>query len=176
MAARSLVDAAQWASTDEQARGIIAAGFQQRLVGHDDVDQVLALMPRARRRALVIEAAADARGGAESGAEAGFLRLCRRNGLPEPTCQVRRSDGDGRRRYLDAYFEQWHLHIEIDGSQHMDVRAWWADMRRQNALWIPGDRVLRFPAWAVRHRPAEVVAQVRAALLAAGYPDRGPRL
>jgi hypothetical protein len=40
-------------------------------------------------------------------------------------------------------------------------------------LWVAGDRVLRFPSWAIRHRPAEVVAQVRAALLAAGW--RPPR-
>ena len=51
----------------------------------------------------------------------------------------------------------------------MDVRQWWADMKRQNDLWVPGDRVLRFPSWAVRHRPDEVAAQVRAALLAAGW-------
>jgi very-short-patch-repair endonuclease len=70
---------------------------------------------------------------------------------------------------LDAYFEQWRLHVEVDGGQHMEVRQWWADMKRQNALWIPGDRVLLFPSWAIRHRPAEVVAQVRAALTAAGW-------
>ena len=42
-------------------------------------------------------------------------------------------------------------------------------MRRQNELWIPGDRVLRFPAWVVRERPSDVLAQVRAALIAAGW-------
>ena len=78
-------------------------------------------------------------------------------------------DASGRRRYLDLYYEQWGVHVEIDGAQHNDVRAAWADMRRQNDLWIPGDRVLRFPAFAVRHRPAEVFAQVRAALLTAGW-------
>jgi very-short-patch-repair endonuclease len=82
---------------------------------------------------------------------------------------VRRVDSSGRRRYLDAWFEEWQVHVEIDGGHHMDVRQWWADMKRQNDLWIPGDRVLRFPAWLVRERPAEVAAQVRAALLAAGW-------
>jgi very-short-patch-repair endonuclease len=59
--------------------------------------------------------------------------------------------------------------VEIDGSWHTDADAWWADMRRQNELWIAGDRVLRFPAWLVRQRPARVAAQVRAALMAAGW-------
>jgi hypothetical protein len=45
-------------------------------------------------------------------------------------------------------------------------------MKRQNDLWVAGDRVLRFPAWLVRRRPAEVAAQVRAALVAAGWPAR----
>jgi very-short-patch-repair endonuclease len=62
--------------------------------------------------------------------------------------------------------------VEIDGAQHLEVRAAWADMKRQNDLWITGVRVLRFPAWLVRTRPAEVLAQVRAALIAAGWTDR----
>ena len=54
--------------------------------------------------------------------------------------------------------------------------AYWADMRRQNAVWIAGERILRLPAWVVRNRPAEVVDQVRAALLAAGWrPQPAPR-
>jgi hypothetical protein len=55
----------------------------------------------------------------------------------------------------------------------MDVRHWAADMRRQNEVWIAGDRVLRFPASTVRARPDEVAGQVRAALTAAGWrPDQ----
>jgi very-short-patch-repair endonuclease len=168
-AARSVVDAAQWAPTDHDARSIVAAGFQQRLVGCDDVHKVLRRMPRARRRSLIVEIATDARGGSHSLPEAEFRQLCRRYRLPMPTRQLRRTDPSGRSRYLDAYFEEWRLHVEIDGSQHMDVRSWWADMRRQNELWIPGDRVLRFPSWAIRQRPAEVAEQVRAALMAAGW-------
>jgi hypothetical protein len=42
-------------------------------------------------------------------------------------------------------------------------------MRRQNGIWLGGERILRFTAFAVRHRPAEVAAQIRRALLAAGW-------
>jgi very-short-patch-repair endonuclease len=59
--------------------------------------------------------------------------------------------------------------VEIDGGQHVEVRHAWADMRRQNEIWIAGDRVLRFPAWAVRHDGETVMQQVRAALHAAGW-------
>lgn len=174
--ARSLVDAAQWAASDDEARAIIAAGFQQRLVFGDDIGRVLDRMPRARRRRLIRLTAADCAGGAHSLAELDFLGLCRRAGLPEPTRQKIRYDATGRRRYLDAYFERWGVHVEIDGAQHLEARAAWADMRRQNDLWIAGDRLLRFPAWVVRAHPDLVAEQVGAALRAAGWPglaDRG---
>jgi very-short-patch-repair endonuclease len=174
MPARSLVDAAQWAASDDQARAIVAAGFQQRLVDLGELTEVLDRMPRAHRRALTREIATDATGGAHSLPEGAFLRLCRRGGLPRPARQVRRRDATGRWRYLDVYFEAWGVHVEIDGGQHMEVRQWWQDMRRQNELWVPGDRVLRFPSWAVRHRPGEVIAQLRAALIAAGWRPRLP--
>jgi hypothetical protein len=46
-------------------------------------------------------------------------------------------------------------------------------MRRQNDIWIAGDRILRFPAWMMRARPEEVAAQLRAALIAAGWRPEG---
>jgi very-short-patch-repair endonuclease len=168
--ARAVVDAAQWASTDEQAVSIVAASFQQRLVTATGVRMTLDRMPRARRRGLVGALLVDLAGGAGSLPEAQFLRICRRAGFPRPKLQVSRRDATGRRRYLDAYFEEYAVHVEIDGGQHREVVAWWADMKRQNDLWITGDRVLRFPSWVVRARPDEVVAQVRAALRAAGWP------
>ncbi|MEV4825437.1 DUF559 domain-containing protein [Micromonospora sp. NPDC049274] len=169
-AARSLVDAAQWARTDAEARAIIAAGFQQRLVAGDDLHHVLGRLPRAHRRQLIHRTAVDVAGGSHSLAELEFLDLIRRAGLPEPSRQAVRRDAAGRRRYLDAWFEKWRVHVEIDGGQHLDPRTAWADMRRQNDLWLEGDRVLRFPAWAIRADAAEVVRQLRTALEAAGWP------
>ena len=171
MPARSLVDAAQWAASDEEARAVIAAGFQQRLVAGDDVHGVVARLPRARRRALILATATDAAGGAHSLAELDFLDLVRRAGLPEPSRQVIRRDAAGQRRYLDVWFERWRVLVEIDGGQHLDPRTAWADMRRQNDLWATGDRVLRFPAWAVRHTPADVIAQLKAALITLGWQE-----
>ncbi|WP_329102357.1 endonuclease domain-containing protein [Micromonospora sp. NBC_01699] len=75
----------------------------------------------------------------------------------------------GRVRYLDVYYEDWGVQVEIDGGQHLEIRTYWADMARQNALWTAGDRLLRFPAWLIRDRPHEAIAQVRQALLAAGW-------
>ncbi|MFC0532665.1 endonuclease domain-containing protein [Phytohabitans kaempferiae] len=161
---RSIVDAAQWARTDDAARTVVAAACQQRRVAPEELRAVLSVMPRARRRALVLETADLAAGGATALSEIDFLRLCRRHRLPAPDLQERRLDGDGRSRYLDAYWREQRVHVEVDGAHHMDAGQWEADMRRQNEIWIRGDRVLRYSAWQVRHQPDYVVAQLRAAL------------
>jgi hypothetical protein len=94
-APRAVIDAARWAALDDRARAVIAAAFQQRLVENDEIDQLLASMPRVHRRELIEAAVADARGGAHSLPEARFLRLCRDADLPRPSCQVRRVDSSG---------------------------------------------------------------------------------
>ncbi|MFG1676427.1 endonuclease domain-containing protein [Micromonospora sp. NPDC049282] len=167
--ARSLVDAAGWAGTDDEAQAIVAAGCQQRRVTPAELGAVLDRLPRARRRHLIRQTLHDVAGGAEALSEIDLVRLCRRYGLPVPDGQERRRDADGRQRYLDAYWRRWRLHVEVDGAHHMDVRQWAADLRRQNRVWIEGDRILRFTAFDVRHRPSEVVSQLRAALTAAGW-------
>lgn len=167
--ARSLVDAAQWATTDDEARVFIATGCQQRLVLPREILAVVARMPNVRRRRLIRITANDAAGGKETLSEIDLARLCRRFGLPPPQHQVRRKDASGRVRYLDAYWPRWRLHVEVDGAHHMDVRHWEADLRRQNDLWVRGDRLLRFPAFQARHRQAVVAEQIRRALIAAGW-------
>ena len=112
----------------------------------------------------------DAAGGAHSLGELGALRLIRAAGLPEPTSQHVRRDTSGRRRYLDLYWAEWGLHVEIDGAHHLDARQAWLDAERHNQLWTAGDRVLRFPVWVVRERPSRFIDDVRRALVAAGWP------
>lgn len=171
--ARALVDAAAWASSPRQAQALLAIGCQQRRVLPGEVRAVLDALPRVPRRTLIRQTLDDIAGGAGALSEIDFLRLCRRHQLPRPDLQERRTDAAGQIRYLDAYWRDWGLHVEIDGAHHMDVRHWAADMRRQNDIWTSGDRILRFPAWLVRSQPEEVAASVRAALEAAGWhPDR----
>jgi Protein of unknown function (DUF559) len=167
--ARAVVDAAAWAARDDDARAVVAAAFQQRRVTAEEIEAVARMLTRSRRRSLVLETARYAAGGAHSLSEVDLVRLCRRFHLPVPDQQVERTDTSGRRRYLDAYWAEWRVHVEIDGAFHLEVRTWWADMRRQNELWVQGDRVLRYPAWAVAHQPEEVATQIRAALRAAGW-------
>ncbi len=161
--ARSLLDAAAWARSDDRARAILAAGVQQRLVRTDHLAAMLAGQPRIPRHALIVSTLADIAGGAQALSELDFARLIRRYRLPEPDRQVLRLD-QGRRRWLDAYWDAARVVAEVDGLWHMEAPAWWADMRRGNQLTLSGHRVLRFPAFAVRDQPAEVAAQIKAAL------------
>lgn len=165
--ARSLVDAAAWAPTARGARAILAAGVQQRLVRTPDLSAVVERRPRLRRRALIRATLADAAGGADALSELDFCDLVRRFGLPEPDRQFERLDGHGR-RWLDAVWEWARLVVEIDGRWHMDARAWWADLQRDNDLTMDGYRVLRFPAFVVRDSPAAVARQIARALRQAG--------
>ena len=169
---RSLVDAAAWAATDRLACAILAAGVQQRLIRASDRIRVVEHCPRVRRRALMGATLADVAGGAEALSELDFCDLVRRFGLPEPDRQFERLDGEGR-RWLDAVWEWARLVAEIDGRWHMDARAWWADMQRDNELTIDGYRVLRFPAFVVRDTSRVVAAQIARALREAGSAEPG---
>lgn len=166
---RAVVDAASWARSNDEARTIVASACQQRRVTAEELDAVVDVLPRMPRRALVRATIADIAGGAQALSEIDFVRLCRRFRLPEPDLQERRRDAAGRLRFLDAYWRKWRLHVEVDGAHHMEVRHWEADLRRQNEVWIPGDRVLRFSSYQVRRRQTEVADQLRRALLASGW-------
>ncbi len=164
---RSLVDAAAWAATERGARAVLAAGVQQRLIRAADLSGVVDHCPRVRRRALIRATLADVAGGAEALSELDLCALVRRFGLPEPDRQVERQDGQGR-RWLDAVWEHARLVVEIDGRWHMEIRAWWGDMQRDNELTVDGYRVLRFPAFVVRDTPELVATLIARALNRAG--------
>lgn len=170
---RSLVDAAAWSGTDRTARAILAAGVQQRLITAAELSSVVERRQRVPRRALMRVTLADVTGGAEALSELDFCDLVRRYRLPEPDRQVRRVDSQGF-RWLDAVWEWARLVAEIDGRWHMDARAWWADMQRDNELTVDGYRVLRFPAFAVRDRPRDVAAQIAKVLRQARDAGRAP--
>ena len=91
-------------------------------------------------------------------------RLCAEYGLTAPTRQVVRLDKDGRRRYLDCV---WVLPdgrvvvLEVDGSFHAEVVAWWSDMKRERAVVIQGDTVLRCSSIELRLEPEDVMADLR---------------
>ncbi|WP_433302650.1 DUF559 domain-containing protein [Actinoplanes sp. CA-030573] len=172
--ARAVIDGASWATGDNEARDLITRACQQGRVTVRELREVLRHFPTLRRRQLIRTTIADVEGGATALSEINLARLCRRHRLPGPDFQQPRADATGRNRFVDAHWTSARLLVEVDGSHHMDVEHWSADMLRQNEIWIAGDRILRFPAWLVRDRPATVAAQIREALSAGQSELRPP--
>jgi very-short-patch-repair endonuclease len=169
LAGRAVVDAAQWARSDQEARLIIVASFQQRLVSLGEIERACAPRCIITRRELILATARDGAAGSHSLGELFLVDLCRRAGLPVPSRQVRRRDRAGRIRYLDALFDPWRVAVEIDGVHHLEAGQSWDDAKRRNSLVLDGYVVLRYPAHVVREFPDRVAAEIRQALLRAGW-------
>jgi len=157
------IRAAHWAVSDRQAATILAMAVQQRLVTGD---QLVATRRRVRgrtRRAFITQIAHDVADGAHSLHELDFAGACRSRDMPVPTRQAVRSGTDGR-VYMDVYFEEYRLVIEIDGAGHLWGLTGVADALRANQVVIDGDRVLRINVIGWRLDRESFLDQVEAAL------------
>lgn len=105
--------------------------------------------------------------GAESGPELALLRLCVGRGLRRPVVQLPVIAG-GRRYRLDLAYPAARIALEYDGREaHAGRTRFTDDRRRQNDLVLEGWTVLRFSWDDLRHRPSQIVHQIREALDAA---------
>lgn len=167
---RAVVDAATLLDRADDVRALLCAPVQQRLLRAGDLRETVLRLGPLRHRRLVLLTLDDVEGGAHSVRELAFRRLCRRAHLPAPTLQVLRRGPFGR-YYLDAVFEGWDVHAEVDGLGHLLVAQWSQDCARTNELEIAGtERRLRLPGFWLDDRQALVVDQLTRALRAAGWP------
>ncbi len=51
--------------------------------------------------------------------------------------------------------------LEVDGSFHAEVVAWWTDMKRERAVVIQGDTVLRCSSIELRLEPTDIMSDLR---------------
>jgi hypothetical protein len=163
------VRGALWARSSKQATLLLSMAVQQGLVLPDALADAALAVRRDRRRNLLYAVILDLMGGARSLGELDVARECRRRGLPEPTRQSLRCVA-GRRYYLDVYWEDWNLVVEIDGIHHTWAENVVGDALRQNSLAIEGATVLRLPLLGLRAQPDAFFAQIEQALVAAGCP------
>jgi hypothetical protein len=173
---RAVIDAASRATRPDDVRALLCAGVQQRRLRAEDLRQVVLRLGPLRNRALLLRTLDDVEGGSHSVRELQFLRTVRRAGLPAPVRQaVRRRPGG--RYYLDAAWDAYSLHVEVDGLGHLLVGAWAADVDRANelALCAPSATHLRIPGFWLDERREHVVDQVRRGLLAGGWSPASRR-
>jgi hypothetical protein len=148
-----------------RAIGLLASTVQQGLSNADRLTRTIPQIRKLRHGKTFRLVLHDIAGGAQSFAELDVGRMCREAGLAEPTRQVVRTDKDGRRRYLDCVWvlpDGRTIVLEVDGSFHAEVVAWWQDMRRERAIVISGDTVLRCSSIELRLERAEILADLKA--------------
>jgi very-short-patch-repair endonuclease len=162
------VRAALWARSDKQAALVLTMAVQQGLVTAAAVSVEMLRVRRDRRRAFIHQVLLDLLGGATSLGEQDFARECRARGLPEPSRQVARKGRNGS-YYLDVYWDEWSVVVEIDGIHHAWAQNVVRDALRHNDVTLGADRVLRLPLLGLRVAPDEFFAQIRQALAAAGW-------
>jgi hypothetical protein len=144
--------------------GLLAACVQQQLTTAERFGRTIPQIRKLRHGKTFKLVLQDIAGGAQSFAELDVGRLCDEHGLARPTRQVVRLDKQGRRRYLDCV---WVLSdgrvivLEVDGSFHAEVIAWWTDMKRERAVVVQGDTVLRCSSLELRLEPLDIVADLR---------------
>ena len=166
--ATAAVRAALWARTDREAAYVLTATVQQGIASVTAVAAALLRVRRDRRRLLLHEIVNELADGARALGELDVVRELRRRGLPLPARQVLRQDGR-KRYYLDLYWPDFHLVLEIDGIHHAWVESLVGDALRQNAVTLQGDTFLRLPLLGLRLEPEAFFGQVEQALRAGGW-------
>lgn len=159
--------AALWARTDREATYVVTAVVQQGLASPEELGAELLRIRRDQRRPMLHEVVNELLDGARSLGELDVARALKERGLPAPQRQVLRRDGRGR-YYLDLYWPQFRLVVEVDGIHHAWVENIAADALRQNALVMQGDRVLRLPLLGFRLERGAFLDQIEAAMVAGG--------
>lgn len=157
------IRAAHWAVSDRQAATIMAMAVQQRLTTGAQLVRTQRLVRGRTRRAFIRQVVLDIADGSQSLNELDFAAACRARGLPVPTRQAVRTTSSGR-VYLDVWFEEHRLAIEIDGAGHLWGLAGVDDSLRANEVVIDGDRVLRINVIGWRLDEDAYLDQVAAAL------------
>jgi very-short-patch-repair endonuclease len=163
------LDLVDLATTFDTVFGVVSAACQRRLTTCDRILEAMGKRTKLRWRAELVKALRDIASGTHSVLEYRYVnRVERPHGLPEATRQVK-VGADGRNRYLDNLYREYHLCVELDGRQaHPDDQRW-LDQRRVNAITAQGVTTVRYGWTDVDQRPCETTVQVAAVLHNQGW-------
>lgn len=162
------VRGALWAASERQAIHLLTIVVQQGMATPQQLGTQALRIRRDRRRILLHTTILDLLDGARSLGEIDVGRELRRRGLPLPGRQVLRRDRTNR-YFLDLYWDDYGLVVEIDGIHHTWAENLVDDALRQNSLTLTSDRVLRLPLLGLRLEPDAFFAQIETALALGGW-------
>ena len=125
-----------------------------------------------RWRADVLAALGEVTDGVHTLLERRYVRNVElAHGLPRAARQVRRRRGP-RSAYLDNFYSDFGVVVEVDGIAYHLVEDRWQDLHRYNYLARSGIIVLRY-SWAdVTTRPCEIAMEIATVLGQRGWPGR----
>lgn len=163
------LDLAEVAATFDAAFGVMSAACQRRLTTCDRILEAMSKRGKMPWRTDLARALRDVASGIHSVLEYRYVnRVERPHGLPEAARQVR-VGADGRNRYLDNLYRDYHLCVELDGHQaHPDDQRW-TDQRRTNAITAQGVTTVRYGWTDVDRQPCQTAVQIAAALRSRGW-------
>lgn len=156
----AVVNAATWTGSERQAALIVILAVQQRLTTAARLTAEVDGRRRVRRREFLGQLLREVGGGVQALGELDFARLCRQHGLPAPTRQ-RVCRGPRGRIYLDVWWEELRVGVEIDGAQHRQGLTPVQDALRDNEVRLRGGPVLRIPSLGLLTEPAAFMGQVK---------------
>ena len=157
-----------WAGSSREATYLLLLTVQQGFAPVEAIGREALRIRKDKRRALLCAVVDDLLGGVRSLGELDVVRELRRRGLPPPERQVLRRNKRGR-YFLDLYWPEFKLVVEVDGIHHTWVENVVDDALRQNSLAIGGDTVLRLPLLGLRLNPDEFFQQIEEGLVAGGW-------
>ena len=157
-----------WAGSSREATYLLMLTVQQGFAPVEAIGREALRIRKDKRRALLYAVVDELLGGVRSLGELDVVRELRRRGLPPPERQVLRRDKRGR-YFLDLYWPEFKLVVEVDGIHHTWVENVVDDALRQNSLAISGDTVLRLPLLGLRLSPDEFFQQIEDGLVAGGW-------
>ncbi len=167
----TVVDLTQTARGLEEAYAWMAQSVNQGLTTAQHLLEAIRKRPRLRQRRLLREGLGDVAAGCRSVLELSYVRKVERaHRLPVGERQARVTHA-GRRNYLDVLYRQYRTVVELDGEAAHPYHERFRDRRRDNAVTVAGNPVLRYGTADVEERPCEVAREVGAVLRRAGWSD-----
>ena len=174
--AETVLDLADASRTFDDAYGWLTRATGRQLVSVPQLRQALQARSRIRWRSLLTEALAEAEEGVMSPLERRYVRdVERAHGLPPASRQVRRELAGGV-RFLDNYYAEFRLCVELDGRASHPPEQKWADASRDNDNLFRDDvATMRFGLLDVTTRRCAQAARLAALFLRRGWDGAGLR-
>jgi very-short-patch-repair endonuclease len=162
----TVIDLAQGSRTVDDAIGWLTRAVSGRFTTPDRLRTSMGERRRLRWRRELTSALRDVAAGCHSPLELRYRRHVERpHGLPAGQRQHRRDSW-----YDDVVYDDYCVHVELDGRRAHPESARFRDHRRDNAAVLGGGRVLRYGYRDVMERPCVVAREVATVLAAAGWP------